>query len=80
MVKCLETEKRTAAALARLEYDHSLLGNYAKSLKEYCLEIDLGYRKKHRILTGIPELPEENLHPDNRPRPTGNDPENLDSN
>lgn len=68
MAKCLETEKHTATALARLEYDHSLLSNYTKSLEEYCLEIDLGLRKKHLILTGIPESPEENIYP--RPRTT----------
>lgn len=68
MAKCLETEKCTAAALARLEYDHTLLTNYAKSLEEYCLEIHLGLRKKHLILTGIPESPEEiaNTYPKSR--------------
>lgn len=64
------------AALARLEYDHSLLSNYTKSLEEYCLEIDLGQRKKHLILTGIPKSPDE--YANNLPRPRS-DPENLDN-
>lgn len=79
MSKCLETEKRTAAALARLEYDHSLLTNYAKSLKEYCLEIDLGLRKKHLILTSIPESPEEATNVHFKPRPTETDPDNPEN-
>lgn len=73
MTKCLATEKRTASILSKLEHDHFVLSNYTRSLEEYCLEIDVGQRKKHLILTGIPETNEEM---DKRPTP---DPDNPDT-
>lgn len=76
--RCLTTEKNTALILAKLEYEHSVLTNYTRSLEEYCLEIDVGQRKKHLILTGIPETNEEF---DRRPGSNSNpdDLENADA-
>lgn len=79
MLKWIDTEKRTASALARLKFEHSSLNNYAKSLEEYCLEIDMGLRKKHLILTGIPESPEENTNFPTRPKPSNSDPDNPEN-
>lgn len=64
--RCLTIEKNTATVLAKLEHEHSVLSNYTRSLEEYCLELDVGLRKKHLILTGILESDEEL---NRRPRP-----------
>lgn len=57
--RCIQNEKNTATALVRLESNYTSLCNYTKSLEDYCLELDLGSRKKHLLLTGIPETEEE---------------------
>lgn len=78
--KCLATEKNTATVLTKLEHEYFVLTNYTKSLEEYCLEIDVGLRKKHLILTGIPESDEElNAHRKSRPDSDPDNPEHLDN-
>lgn len=52
---CLNNDRVTAAVLARLEAGQKRLLNYTKTLDDYCLEVDMSVRKKHLILTGIPE-------------------------
>lgn len=58
--KCIKNECNTATALVRLEANYASLHNYTKSLEDYCLELDIGLRKKHLLITGIPETESEN--------------------
>lgn len=60
IAQCLKNEKDTAALLLKLQRDHSELVNYTGFLEEYCLDLDTKSRKKHLILTGIPEYQSEN--------------------
>lgn len=57
--KCIQNERSTVTALVRLESNYVSLCNYSNSLEDYCLELDIGSRKKHLMLTGIPETEEE---------------------
>lgn len=60
IAQCLKNEKGTAALLLKLQRDHSDLVKYTGSLEEYCLELDAKSRKKHLVLTGVPETAAEN--------------------
>lgn len=63
--QCLKTGKENAKALVKIEAAHFTLEKYTHSLEEYCLELDAGTRKKHLILTGVPESDKEINGPDN---------------
>lgn len=52
---CLNNDKITASILARLEAGQKRLLNYTRTLEDYCLELDVTIKKKHIILTGVPE-------------------------
>lgn len=58
---CLNNDRVTAAVLARLEAGQKRLLNYTRTLEDYCLELDMSVRKKHLILTGIPEDASEQI-------------------
>lgn len=63
---CWNNDKVTESVLARLEAGQKRLLNYTRTLEEYCLELDVTIRKKHLILTGIPEdISEQNSVTDN---------------
>lgn len=56
---CVKNDKITAAILSRLETGQKRLLNYTRTLEDYCLELDVLLRKKHLIVSGIPEDPTE---------------------
>lgn len=58
--QCLKNEKDTSSLILKLQRDHSDLVKYTYFLEEYCLDLDTKSRKKHLVLTGIAETPEEN--------------------
>lgn len=60
MQSCLTNEKRTHESISRLELGQRRLIHYTRTLEDYCLELDVSLRKKHLIVTGVPEDPSEN--------------------
>lgn len=60
----LKTGKDNAKALLKIESAYSRLEKYVHSLEEYCLELDMGSRRKHLILTGVTETENEKKRPD----------------
>lgn len=55
----LKTGKDNAKALLKIESTYTRLEKYVHSLEEYCLELDMGSRRKHLILTGVVETEKE---------------------
>lgn len=60
IAQCIKHDKSTATLLVKLQRDYCDLSKYTESLEEYCLELDVNIRKRHIILTGVPETVAEN--------------------
>lgn len=57
--QCVTSGRQTQSTVSKLEYGQQRLLNYTRTLEDYCLELDVSIRKRHMILTGIPEDPSE---------------------
>lgn len=55
LTDCSEYQRQTAAALHKLQREHSQLVYYTETLEAYCLELDSNSRRKHILLSGIAE-------------------------
>lgn len=60
----LKSSKDNAKALFKIESSYNHLEKYVHSLEDYCLELDMGLRRKHLILTGVTETEKEKNGPD----------------